>query len=51
MTKNRVFALFAALVIGLVVLGATAHATAGASHEPDACLTCSLCLWLHSVLS
>ena len=35
MTKNRVFTLFAALVIGLVVLGATAHATAGTSHEPE----------------
>ena len=50
MTKNRMFALAAAAVVGVVVLGASAHAAAGPVHEASACLTCSLCEWLHSVV-
>ena len=51
MTKNRLFALVAAAVVGVVVLGASAHAAAGPVHEASACVACSLCEWLHSALS
>ena len=51
MTKNRLFALVAAAIVGVVVLGATAHAAAGPLHEASACIACSMCEWLHSVLS
>ena len=51
MTKNRLFALVALVVVGVVVLGASAHAAAGAGHDAAECVACSLCEWLHSVLS
>jgi len=51
MTRNRLFAVVAAAIVGVVALGASAHAAAGPIHEAAACVTCSLCEWLHSVLS
>ena len=51
MTRNRLFALVALVVVGVVVLGASAHAAAGAGRDAAECVACSLCEWLHSVLS
>ena len=51
MTRNRLFAVVAGAIVGVVAFGAAAHASAGPVHEAAACLACSLCEWLNSALS
>ena len=47
---KRTLSWAAAVLVALVILGASSHAAAGTMPHLDNCLACGLCEWLHSLL-
>jgi hypothetical protein len=51
MSKNRVFGLVAGVVVAIVMLGASVHATAGPGHDAGSCIACMLCEHLNALFN
>jgi hypothetical protein len=51
MSKNRLFGLIAGIIVAVVMLGASVHATAGAGHDASSCVVCALCEHLNALFN
>lgn len=51
MTRRGLLGAAAAILVGLVGLGATVHAAAGPEHGAADCVACALCDWLNALFS
>ena len=51
MSKNRLMGLVAGIVVAIVMLGASVHATADPGHDASSCIACALCAHLSALFN